>query len=453
MAKELYRLKESLSNKPQLMLPSLFNEAFEYLNDRNNGLEAMSLSKDSEEEYRSYTLNEDHGVAVFDLQGAMTYRETFWQAMCGGVSYAKLTKDFEHLVLDKGVKTVVFVADSGGGEAYKMMPTANYLRQLANDNGVKIISAVDGMSASACYGITCISDALVLLEGSSVGSIGVVVQLTNNTKALEKAGLERSFIYAGKSKIPYTEDGEFTESFLSDIQASVETTYEEFTSHVAKHRSLSVEDVKSTEARMFEGEEAVTLGLADAVMTDQEFWTFVADVVQSNTTLEVQGGGSMPLDRLLGKTKATVEDLPVATLEDSEEMKELEMLQAAVAEKDAELSALAEAVAEKDALMAEMKETLETMQAQALQAKEDGRKEKLSAVLPEDQVEGMQATLSTLTDEQFNTVLAGLDATHKAKLSSLDFVEVGSVGTEVEADVNASVEEDATDKLIAQKYS
>lgn len=161
----------------------------------------------------------------------------------------------------------------------------------------------------------------------------------------------------------------------------------------------------------------------------------------------------MPLDRLLGKTKATVEDLPVATLEDSEEMKELEMLQAAVAEKDAELSALVEAKAEQDALMAEMKETLETMQAQALQAKEDGRKEKLSAVLPEDQVEGMQATLSALSDEQFNTVLAGLDATHKAKLSSLDFVEVGSVGTEVEADVNASVEEDATDKLIAQKYS
>ena len=432
------------------MLPSLFNEAFEYLNDRNSGLEAMSLSKDSEEEYRSYTLNEDHGVAVFDLQGAMTYRETFWQAMCGGVSYAKLTKDFEHLVLDKGVKTVVFVADSGGGEAYKMMPTANYLRQLANDNGVKIISAVDGMSASACYGITCISDALVLLEGSSVGSIGVVVQLTNNTKALEKAGLERSFIYAGKSKIPYTEDGEFTESFLSDIQASVETTYEEFTSHVAKHRSLSVEDVKATEARMFEGEEAVTLGLADAVMTDQEFWTFVADVVQSNTTLEVQGGGSMPLDRLLGKTKATE---PVATLEDPEKMKELEMLQAAMAEKDTELSALVEAKAEQDALMAEMKESLEAMQAQALQAKEDGRKEKLSAVLPEDQVEGMQTTLSALSDDQFNTVLAGLDASHKAKLSSLDFVEVGSVGTEVEADVNASVEEDATDKLIAQKYS
>ena len=68
-------------------------------------------------------------------------------------------------MLDKGVKTVVFVADSGGGEAYKMMPTANYLRQLANDNGVKIISAVDGMSASACYGITCISDALVPLRG------------------------------------------------------------------------------------------------------------------------------------------------------------------------------------------------------------------------------------------------------------------------------------------------
>lgn len=451
MAKELYRLKESLTNKPQLMLPSLFNEAFEYLNDRNKGLEAMSLSKDYDEEGTSYTLNEDHGVAVFDLHGAMTYRETFWQAMCGGVSYQRLTKDFEHLVLDKGVKTVVFMADSGGGEAYKMMPTANYLRELADNNGVKIITAVDGMSASACYGLTCISDALILLEGSSVGSVGVVVQLMNNSKALEKAGMERSFIYAGASKIPYDKEGEFTESFLGDIQDSVELLYGEFVSHVATHRNISEDTVRGTEARMFEGREAVNLGLADAVMNDQEFWTYVADVVQHNETLNLEGGGTMPLDRLLGKKDATVE--PVVSVEAAAQLEELEVLKTAMAEKEAEMASMLAASQEQATALADAQAALATMQAEATQAKEDGRKAKLSAVLPEDQVEGMQASLASLADEQFDTVLAGLATSQKAKLATDDFIEVGSVGAEVEAGVEASIDEDATDLLIAQKYS
>lgn len=456
MANELFRLRESISNKPQLMLPSMFSEAFEYLSDRNSGLIEKQAYSENDDEFRSYTLNDDFGVAVFDLHGAMTYRETFMQAWCGGVSYAKLTKDFEHLVLDKGVKTVVFMADSGGGEAYKMMPTANYLRQLADDNGVRIITGVDGMAASACYGITCISDDIILLEGSEVGSIGVVVQLINNDKALKKEGYERSFVYAGNSKIPYTEDGEFSESFLGDIQASVESMYEDFTSHVAKHRNLSVDLVKNTEAKMFEGLDALNLGLVDAVMNDQEFWTYVADVVQENETLEK--GGNMPLSRMLGRkdTSAAVEAEVVQELSATE----VETLNAAITEKDQMLAETQEKLVELQGQMTAQATALEeatallaTMQGEALQAKSDGRKAQLSAVLPVDQVEAMQASLEGLADEQFGVVLAGLETAHKSKLASEDFQEVGSNGATVVVEEGSAATEDATDKMIAEKYS
>lgn len=159
----------------------------------------------------------------------------------------------------------------------------------------------------------------------------------------------------------------------------------------------------------------------------------------------------MPLDRLLGKKDATVE--PVVSVEAAAQLEELEVLKTAMAEKEAEMASMLAASQEQATALADAQAALATMQAEATQAKEDGRKAKLSAVLPEDQVEGMQASLASLADEQFDTVLAGLATSQKAKLATDDFIEVGSVGAEVEAGVEASIDEDATDLLIAQKYS
>lgn len=426
------------------MHPDLFIQAVDYLNQRNAGDIKTEIEGEAP---NGYSLYEETGVAVFNLHGAMTYRPTFFQALCGGVSYATLKADFTDVVLNKGVKTVVFMADSGGGEAYKMMPTANYLRQLANENDVKIITAVDGMAASACYGLTCISDSLILLEGSEVGSIGVVVQLLNNSKKLDKEGLERTFVYAGDSKIPFNKEGEWSDSFLTDLQSSVDSMYEDFTSHVALHRNIPQELVKNTEARMFKDSDALELGLADAVMSDEQFWEYVADVAQRDL---IKMEGKMPLEKLLGKKTQEQESVEMTQTVDVAQMTELQDTVAQLSEKYSAAQASLEA---KELELSEALGMVKQLQEAQAEAKMSARKEKLAEVLPADQVDTMLSTVESLDDAQFSTILTGLKASRQALLKQAEFEEIGADGAPVvEEEASTSNPVKSTEDILKAKY-
>ena len=254
MAHSLVRIKSSLVNTPHLIEQGSFNAILDYLNQRNDGEmtldeQKLSMSIDMEPRYVP-----DTKTGVMNITGPLTYRTSGWEALCGGTSYEMLKEQMEYFVA-KGAKTVAMMVDSGGGEAHGMMDSANYLRKLADDNGIKIIAYVDGMSASAAYGISCIADEIVMSSDSQVGSIGVLIQLMNNSKMLEKAGVERTFITAGKDKVPFAKDGSFTDEFIERLQTQVDALYEGFTSHVATHRSLDVSAVKDTEANVFMAED------------------------------------------------------------------------------------------------------------------------------------------------------------------------------------------------------
>src|SRR5690606_7233009 len=106
--------------------------------------------------------------------------------------------------------------------------------------------------------------------------------LMNDSKALEKDGYERSFIYAGAEKQPFAEDGSFRQKWLDGLQQDVDELYERFTNHVADSRQLSQHDVKATEAGMFSAEEAIRLGLVDKILTQESFYGYLADEAQRN---------------------------------------------------------------------------------------------------------------------------------------------------------------------------
>src|SRR3972149_5305945 len=162
MAHELFRIKEKLLNTPHLAHPQTLEYVLKYLDSRNSeGFEAhkfmAKVDGDSDSNSR-YSYNRDVKVAVMSIDGPLTYKPISFMGMeCGGASYQQLKEDFTYLV-KQGAETIAFMADSGGGEAFQMMPTASYMRSLATQHGVRIISYVDGMACSACYGLIAISD-------------------------------------------------------------------------------------------------------------------------------------------------------------------------------------------------------------------------------------------------------------------------------------------------------
>lgn len=427
MAHSLVRIKGSMVNVPHLIEPTSFASILEYVNQRIEGnadIIPQVASMDSGDLSGRYV--PDTQTGVMHISGPLTYRTSGWEAFCGGTSYEMLKDQMEYFV-SKGAKTVAMMVDSGGGEAHGMMDSANYLRKLADDNGIKIVAYVDGMSASAAYGISCIADEIVMSSDSQVGSIGVLIQLMNNSKMLEKAGVERTFITAGKDKVPFADDGSFTEGFIERLQTQVDALYEGFTGHVATHRALDIQAVKDTEANVFMSEEALALGLADKVMTVEEFYDYLADVAQSN--IEGTDMGMKDAFKFMNK-------------EDKAEMAKLDELQAqletqagAYAELQTQMAGYVTQLTEATDLIATLNSQLEgfkTAQAEAEKAAADlivtQRKAALAEVVPEAEVESYLTNMSAMDEGAFTFMVGQLAATKNARAES--FKAVGTDGAE-----------------------
>jgi ClpP class serine protease len=434
------------------MQVSQFESVIEYLNARcEDDIESGGGPTESNSRY-SY--NPDMQVAVMDIEGPLTYKPiTFMGMDCGGASYQTLKEDFTYLV-EQGVKTVAFNADSPGGEAFQLFPTASYIRKLADANGVKIITYVDGLAASAMYGLASISDEIIMAPSAEVGSIGVVVRLMNDSKALEMNGYQRTFIKAGASKVPFGEDGEFRKEFLEDIQDKVDVLYEEFTGFVAEHRNMSVDKVRSTEAKTFLPEKALQLGLADKVMSVEDFYMYLADTAQANKG----SNNSVLKNKLFSLSKEDNNEMTqLADMQSQLEAltTELSTAQLAVAElastKEA-FATLQAAFTEKETALAAALEQVKQMEAVKEQMKAQARTDKLSAVMAADKVEAVQTSLATLSDEAFETVLAGFAQQKQALEASELMQELGGEGGEPEAKTQ---EEDkarlSTEALIKQR--
>lgn len=454
MAHELFRLREKILNAPQLMHPTNFEVAAKFLDERcTSGFKADVLKQEPDEEEdknRRYSYNSDTQVAIINIDGPLTNKPvTFAGFDCGGTSYQQIKEDFTYLA-EQGAKTVAFMISSGGGEAYSVFPSASYVKKIAAENDIHIPVFVDGLAASAAYAWAAIGDEVIMAPSSEAGSIGVVVRLINDSKALEMNGYERTFIYKGEDKVPYNKDGSFRQEFLDDLDEKVTELYKEFTEFVAEYRNISVEAVRSTEAKTFLPEKAIELGLADRVMTLEDFYTHLADVAQDNKgsnmlknklfSLSKEGDNDMTqLAQLQEQFQKVQADLVVANasvVELASLKEQFTNLQSLFSEKE---TALAAAMQE----ITQMKEVAETM-------KLDTRKSKLAAVMSADKVESVSASLSTLDDSAFETVLSGFAAQKQALEASDMFTEIGDQGTEAVVETTSKAKT-STEDLIKQK--
>ena len=446
MAHELTRLRAKMFDTPLLVDSKSFESILNYVDKRCEGtIDVPKKEADSEFSMYSTLHYAESNLGVIHISGPLTNKSTGWEALCGGTSYESIKEDFEALA-EAGVKTVAFMAESGGGEAYGMMDTGNYLRKLADGNGIRIISYVDGLAASACYGLIAISDEIISNKSSEIGSIGVLIRLMNDSKSLEMKGYERSFISAGTEKIPYAEDGSFRKEFLDDLQYKVDALYTDFTEYVAEHRNLSVEAVRNTQANTFLADDAIALGLADKVMTQEDFYSYLSGQAQNNKE------GSSMSNRIFKFSKTNTEETP-----DMSQLADLQSQLTAANEQLAEFSSVKEAftllqtsITEKDAALAQALADVAQMKEAAVATKMSSRKAALAAVMSADKVDAVSTSLASLDDSAFETVLSGFAAQKQALEASEMFTEIGDQGTEAVVETTSKAKT-STEDLIKQK--
>ncbi len=432
MAHEVYRLiAEKINNKPLLITEESLTPIIEYLESR------PSLAISNEDTKRRNAPSIAESVAMIQINGSLSYQKSWLGAMCGMTSYQQLLEDVEE-VIDLGAKTLVLDISSGGGEAYAAFQTANSIKKMCNNSGVKLIAYVDGMAASAAYALACVADEVIAHPMAEVGSIGVLIRLIDQSKALANAGVKPIFITSAKSKVPFATDGSFKEDFLADLQAKVDTLHTEFVNHVANHRKMSVESINATNAKTFVAKDAKELGLIDSVMEHEEFFEYLAQLEDKNQVLNINS---------LFKTKAASPVTESAKLEDDEAMK-LAELQAQYDELSASLATTAEqvtllqnevataklAIEEKDALLLAAQTELEEMKAAKAKAIADEKMAKLSAVYGDAEAADLFEAMAALPDDKFDKIVNAKRLDNQNLTQSTMFKEVG-VETEASAPV------------------
>jgi capsid assembly protease len=207
-------------------------------------------------------------VAIVPLRGIISPRVSLTpnSSTGGGATAEGFTNQVEQMAADDNVKAIVVDADTPGGNVLGVDEAS---AAVAAVRGVKpIVVQVNGNLASAGYWIGASADEIVMTPSSQVGAIGVRSAYDDVTAALEKEGIAREILSAGKFK------GEGLLGPLSDetrayMQSRIDDYYGLFVDRVAAGRNASTQAVRDGfgQGRMLGAAAAVREGMADRVAT------------------------------------------------------------------------------------------------------------------------------------------------------------------------------------------
>ena len=452
-------LARRVFNTTQLILSEDLQTIAQFLVNRANGVEMDSeyvnvkddtpkfelSANPTEEDIIKYEraingISEDGTTGYLDVTGTLVAKHDDFNACMGFTSYEKLYSQFEKQV-DMGIEKVVLNVDSGGGEARTAFEMADQFKALAVENNIPIYAYVDGLSASAAFLWSSIADEIVARPDSEIGSVGVVVQLVNNSKMLENKGITRKFITYGENKVPFDDSGEFTTRFIQSIQDKVNKTGIQFNKFIARNRNMQVEDVIATQAEVYDAEDALAVGFIDKIMTKSEFYdNYLPKLSNRKSMYFLQSEENMTkrvelnADELqveMATLQAEVSDLQTKLASASEEK---EQLNTALVDMQANYEATKEQLEVMKVELAEAQQAKAQLESEKVQAELDARvaqrTAKLESALGADneQVAKLLATTENLSDEQFDVIAQSLTVTQQAQQEQ--FAELGGEGQE-----------------------
>mmetsp|Transcript_523 Transcript_523/g.1124 ORF Transcript_523/g.1124 Transcript_523/m.1124 type:complete len:500 (+) Transcript_523:179-1678(+) len=144
---------------------------------------------------------------------------------------------------------VVINLTSPGGAVSEFGLAASHLLRLKKAK-VKTVVTVDKVAASGGFMMACCADEIVAAPFAFLGSIGVIAEMPNLNKALNKNDVEWMMFTAGKFKRTVTVFGEMTEEGKAKFQSDLESIHAAFKGHVNEQRghALDIEQVATGEA-------------------------------------------------------------------------------------------------------------------------------------------------------------------------------------------------------------
>jgi serine protease SohB len=187
------------------------------------------------------------------------------------------------LTLAEPADQVVLRLESSGGMVHAYGLAAAQLARV-RERGIPLTVCVDKVAASGGYLMACVADRVIAAPFAMLGSIGVVAQIPNFHRLLQKHDVDYEMLTAGQYKRTLTVFGRNTDAARQKFAEELEDTHALFKEYVARFRpALDMQKVATGEAWF--GERALALGLADALGTSD---ALLQEAARSSDVIEVR---------------------------------------------------------------------------------------------------------------------------------------------------------------------
>ena len=269
-----------------------------------------------------------NGAAVIRIRGSLWNGDYGFSRWGGGFfGYQAIGEAFQQSLAHDDVTSVVLDIDSPGGVVNGLFDLVDEMTALREASAKPVWAFVNERALSAAYAIASTADRIIMPRTGEVGSIGVLTLHIDETKMLERFGVKITPVFAGKRKVETAWFRELSEEAEARLQADVDATYGLFAQTVARNRAIDPKAVLATEAGVFSGidGEAVSLGLADEVMSARALPTALAEAVaagsqtggaSARSTTPTKGKDSMSI--LFGKSRGQTADAMLQMLQEAD---------------------------------------------------------------------------------------------------------------------------------------
>ena len=214
--------------------------------------------------YREENLkNSNNVVYVIPLEGDIVESETEVFAGEENINIAETLEKLNIAKENNKIKAIVLRINSPGGSALTSDIIAEKIKELASEKPVYV--SMSSVAASGGYYISANADKIFVDRNTITGSIGVVSILPDFSKLITDNGVNIEKISEGEYSDLYSSDT-FTEKKYNKIYNSNLKVYDDFLNVVSKARKIDKEKLKTiSEGRIWTGDEAVKIGLADEI--------------------------------------------------------------------------------------------------------------------------------------------------------------------------------------------
>ncbi|HEO9810819.1 TPA: S49 family peptidase [Klebsiella variicola] len=315
MARNLAHIASQAFNEPLLMEPAYARVFFSALgseigadrltlanNDENLDTQSMrgvtaSFMEGGRKAARLYRVVD--GIAILPVTGSLVHRLGGVHPFSGMTGYDGIIARLNEAINDQEVRGVLLDIDSPGGQVAGAFDCADII---ARCNSVKPVWALaNDMACSAAMLIASACSRRLITQTGRMGSVGVLMAHADISEAMKKSGREITLIFSGSHKVDGNPYARLPDDVRDAFKEKMDQTRQLFAARVAEGTGMTLQAVLDTEAAVYDGLQAVNVGLADEVVNSADAVACMAEA------LEQKNNRGRNMSQLQASTDATAE--------------------------------------------------------------------------------------------------------------------------------------------------